>query len=253
MKVFLSSVGLEESIKYTISDIEENINNARGKISSCPSNFKYASFVNSLSSDLSKINRRLDKLLSVSSRIDKEYEDDVVRSKEKYNNIEDTNFVEREGFKNLNVELSSSGIHTTVEKKTMDSSDVVSVVDNKDIINPNETRGKYQSTEDFSTDKTYTDVEGVDANETRGKYQTSENFATTKEYNNVEGVDSNETRGKYQSTEDYNTNKTYTNIEGVDANETRGKYQSTEDFSTSKQYTNIEGVDPNETRGKYQS
>jgi len=225
MKVFLSSVGIEESIKYTVNDVQENISTARTKITSCPSNFKYASFVNSLSSDLSKINRRLDKLVSVAYKIDREYSNDVNYSKERFNNIQDSNFVEREGFRKLNVELSTSGIHKSVEKRTTNSSDVVNVEDNKNIIDINETRGKYQESENFATTQKYNNVEGVDANETRGKYQESENYATTQKYNNVEGIDANETRGKYQESENYATTQKYNNVEGVDPNETRGKYQ----------------------------
>lgn len=59
MKVFISQIGIKESVINEIEDAQSNINSAKSKHLYSPSNFKYSGYVRELGSKLNRFGKEL--------------------------------------------------------------------------------------------------------------------------------------------------------------------------------------------------
>lgn len=226
MKLFLSNIGIEESIKYEIKDIISELNSAKNKVSRCPSSFSYASFVNSLPSKINQHITRLEKLEEVAKSTDKKYQEMLSDSKTKIESISDPAIKERLGFKKTNFDISVSGISNSLKATHLRASDIVKEISVKETINPNLGRGRYQESNDFNAQEVNIEANVVDPNSGRGRYQETNNFNAQEVNIDAKVIDPNSGRGRYQETNDFSAQGVKINEKVVDPNSGRGKYQS---------------------------
>lgn len=97
MKLYISNSGIKRPVYGDIQDAKSSLSSARTSISTAPSGFRYASFVNNLPSTISKFISDIEKINNNVDTMERDYEIFLDEASDSFKSINEFDLKERQG------------------------------------------------------------------------------------------------------------------------------------------------------------